>query len=200
MTRSSVVPQTIASETAQKANWKKNFDSMVASESPITGNASCGSPKSCRKKPSLPAMVPTPKARANPQAHQQIAAIEKFVRIFATTVPAFFPREKPISRKAKPACMKKTTIAATITHIELIATESGSTPLPAASNESAIAAAGASSVTPRPSPRARASVLRVMQSPPESGGARKSPRRRRGGPMSACRKIPAGLSPFGRGR
>ena len=44
LTRSSVVPQTIASETAQKTNWKKNFDSIVASEKPMIGNAVCGSP------------------------------------------------------------------------------------------------------------------------------------------------------------
>src|SRR3954454_9281736 len=45
------------------------------------------------------------------------AAIEKFVRIFATTVPAFLAREKPISRNAKPACMNITSTPATITHI-----------------------------------------------------------------------------------
>ena len=42
--RSSVVPQTIARETAQKTNWKKNFASTVASERPITGKAVDGSP------------------------------------------------------------------------------------------------------------------------------------------------------------
>ena len=50
-----------------------------------------------------------------------IAAIEKFTRIFGTTVPAFFAREKPISRNAKPACIKITSTAATTTQIELIA-------------------------------------------------------------------------------
>ena len=70
------------------------------------------------------------------------AAIEKLVRIFATTVPAFFAREKPISRKAKPACMKITSRAATITQIELIATLSASAPLFAASSVSALATAG----------------------------------------------------------
>ena len=65
------------------------------------------------------------------------------MRIFAITVPAFFPRENPISRKAKPACMNMTTSrAATITQIELIATLSGSTPLFAASSVSACATAG----------------------------------------------------------
>src|SRR4051794_13541940 len=47
--------------------------------------------------------------------------MDRFVRILATTVPAFFAREKPISRKAKPACMKKTSEAARITQMELIA-------------------------------------------------------------------------------
>ena len=50
------------------------------------------------------------------------------MRIFATTVPAFLPREKPISRKAKPACMKNTSSPATTTQIELIATLFGRTP------------------------------------------------------------------------
>ena len=33
------------------------------------------------------------------------------------TMPAFLPREKPISRKAKPACMKNTRTVATITQV-----------------------------------------------------------------------------------
>src|SRR3954447_6691335 len=82
-------------------------------------------------------------------------AIEKFVRILATTVPAFFPREKPISRNAKPACMNMTTIAATITQVELMPTVSGSLPLPAASKVSAIADAGNASAASRPSGSAR---------------------------------------------
>ena len=53
----------------------------------------------------------------------QIAAIEKFVRTFATIVPAFFWREKPISRNMKPHCMNITTMPATITHMVLIADE-----------------------------------------------------------------------------
>jgi hypothetical protein len=58
-----------------------------------------------------------------------IAAIEKLTRILATMVPTFLPRENPISRKAKPACMNITKQPATITHRELIATEFGRTPL-----------------------------------------------------------------------
>jgi hypothetical protein len=42
--RSSVVPHTIASETAQNTNWKNHFDSIVAFDRPMTANVSCGSP------------------------------------------------------------------------------------------------------------------------------------------------------------
>ncbi len=52
--RSSVVPHTMASETAQKTNWKNHFDSMVASERPMIGKACCGSPKWRRKNPVSP--------------------------------------------------------------------------------------------------------------------------------------------------
>jgi hypothetical protein len=63
-----------------------------------------------------------PKANAKPTAQYRIAAIEKFTRIFATIVPAFLPREKPISRKANPACMNITRTPATITQMELMPT------------------------------------------------------------------------------
>src|SRR5436190_1251215 len=98
-------------------------------------------------------------------------AIEKFVRIFATTVPAFFPRENPISRNAKPACMNITRQAATTTQIELMPTLSGRTPLLAASKVSAIAAAGAISEATKPSPRARTTDERLID-PPESSATR----------------------------
>ena len=66
--RSSVVPHTIASDTAQKTNWKNHFDSTVASERPMIGKAFWGSPKSCRKKPVCPIRSPAPKAKAKPTA------------------------------------------------------------------------------------------------------------------------------------
>src|SRR4051812_12666660 len=110
-------------------------------------------------------MSPLPNASAKPIAQYMIAAIEKLVRIFATTVPAFFWREKPISSSAKPACMKMTSSAASSTHVELIATESGSTPADAASVTSALATAGR---TPRAStpPRSALPILRVVIAPP----------------------------------
>src|SRR4051794_29519628 len=192
--RSSVVPQTIASETAQKTNWKNHFASIVASESPMIGNAFCGSPKSCRNQPVWPMRSPEPNANAKPMAQYMIPAIEKFVRILATTVPAFFPREKPISRNAKPACMNMTTIAATITQVELMPTVSGSLPLPAASKVSASADAGNASATSRPSGSARLKG--------ESSWSVKSTEvsdRRSNLCLSRCRRSAAGFSPLGRG-
>src|SRR5512132_3392380 len=181
--RSSVVPHTMASETAQKTNWKNHFDSMVASERPMIGKAFCGSPKSRRKNPVSPMTWPVapPKANAKPTAQYKIAAIEKFVRILATTVPAFLPREKPISRKAKPACMNITKQPAMITHSELIATESGRTPLLAASRVSADATAGTAKAATSPSRDPRASHERRK-------GTTSSVERERG----ECRAGPSG--------
>ena len=85
------------------------------------------------------------------------------------TVPAFLPREKPISRNAKPACMNITKQPATITQIELMPTESGS-PLPAASKVSARAAAGASSTSTALSASARTANERLSMDPPWSSG------------------------------
>ena len=169
--RSSVVPHTMASETAQKTNWKNHFASTVASERPITGKAVCGSPKSRRKKPWVPMMCPSgpPNANANPTAQYRMPAIEKLVTILAMTVPAFLPREKPISRNAKPACMNITKQPATITQIELMPTESGN-PLPAASKVSARAAAGASSTSTALSASARTANERLSMDPPWSSG------------------------------
>src|SRR5437667_10473490 len=72
-----------------------------------------------------------------------MAATEKFVRIFAITVPAFLPRLKPISRNAKPACMNITKQPATITQVELMPTVDAS--LPGGVNVSANAELGSAS-------------------------------------------------------
>ena len=50
------------------------------------------------------------------------------VRIFATPVPAFLAREKPISSIAKPACMNSTSTAAMTTQRVFCATVSDSLP------------------------------------------------------------------------
>ncbi len=70
-----MVPQTIASETAQNANWNRNFESTVASERPMTGNASDPLPVYCRKNPfepmielEIPSTSALPNANAKPTA------------------------------------------------------------------------------------------------------------------------------------
>ena len=73
--RSSVEPQTMASDTAQKANWNSHLASTVASENPMTGKASAPLPENCRKKPfepmiasEIPSTSALPKAKAKPTA------------------------------------------------------------------------------------------------------------------------------------
>src|ERR1044072_2136475 len=176
--RSSVAPQTIASETAQNTNWKKNFESTVAFEAAMTGNAVAGSPKPRKKKPVSPMspVLPAQNAKAKPQMYHMIAAIEKFVRTFATIVPAFFWREKPISRNMKPHCMNMTTMPATMTHIVLTATDvrptvCSTSPLEftAASSVSAAASCGATSAINSPAPTAGSTfsaIVRLICPPP----------------------------------
>ena len=75
MIRSSVEPHTIASDTAQKANWNSHFASIVASERPITGIDSAGLPENWRKNPfeprielEMPSTSALPNANAKPTA------------------------------------------------------------------------------------------------------------------------------------
>src|SRR3954453_9312775 len=75
------------------------------------------------------------------------------------TVPAFLPRENPISRNAKPACMNMTRQPATMTQVELIPTVSASFPAPAASNLSASAELGSASAASTASALTRTALL-----------------------------------------
>src|SRR5215217_8064646 len=60
---------------------------------------------------------PSEKANAKPTAQNATSPMPIIARILATTLPTFFIREKPTSSIAKPACMKSTRKAATITQI-----------------------------------------------------------------------------------
>src|SRR5918998_5541068 len=115
--RSSVVPHTIASETAQNMNWNSMKAAVEPPTVPATRPVEMFSPK-LKKRASSPISQPAPpKAIPNPTAHQAIVAIEKFARIFTTPWPTFWPSEKPISSRAKPACMNMTRTVATITQV-----------------------------------------------------------------------------------
>src|SRR3954452_19654520 len=116
--RSIVVPHTIASDTAQKTNWKKKNAALLPSTVPSTRLRGETVEPYWKKKPESPASQPAPpNARANRQAHQTIEEMAKFVRVSATTAPTFFPREKPSSRNRNPACMNITRQPATISPV-----------------------------------------------------------------------------------
>ena len=73
--RSRVEPQTMASETAQNANWNRNFESTVASDRPITGNASDPLPEYCSRNPFEPMIeLETPSTSALPNANAKPTA------------------------------------------------------------------------------------------------------------------------------
>ena len=119
--RSSVVPHTIASETAANMNWKMKKEAV----SPLAAAPSSSRPNWKRNPVSPASQPPPPKAIANPNAHQTIEATEKLTRILAMPMPAFLPREKPISRNAKPACMKNTSTVPTSTHVDVHLADEG---------------------------------------------------------------------------
>src|ERR687897_2775648 len=126
LVRSSMVPHTIARETAQKATWKRNLaeSGTCVHESPAYTSLTCPA-GTARNQPSVPKnALPVPKASANPKAQNNRAAIARLTRIFATTLPTFFIRENPTSSIANPACINKTRQAVTITHTVSIASES----------------------------------------------------------------------------
>ncbi len=135
--RSSVVPHTIASETAQNMNWNSMNAAVEPPTVPATRPVETFSPK-LKKRASSPISQPAPpKAMPKPIAHQAIVAIEKFARIFTTPWPTFLPREKPISSSAKPACMNMTRTVATTIQV--------TSRLPASASNCASISAGSSS-------------------------------------------------------
>src|SRR3954470_4973302 len=165
LTRSSVVPQTIASDTAQKTNWKNQSVSTVIEPSArlISGKSALTSGPA-RKKPDVPMIsLPSPNANAKPTAQKQSAAIEKLTRIFAITVPAFLPREKPISRNAKPACMNITRMPATSTQTELMATSAGNLPAGPVSSGPLLARAPAGTASAATKPVTKPAAQRVLR-------------------------------------
>src|SRR5881397_4046039 len=141
LVRSSIVPHTIASETAQKTNSKNHLAAAGAWLPEIAGRSRVEPGLKVGKKP-LPPMTakipPAPNAKPNPTAQKEMELTLRLVRTLATTVPTFFMRLKPTSSMAKPACMNMTKQAATTTQ-----TVSAATPAwPAVGSSAARAATG----------------------------------------------------------
>src|SRR5256714_4272618 len=125
LVRSSIVPHTIASDTAQKTNSKNHLPAAGTVLAAIAGRSIDEPGLNVGKKP-LPPMKakapPAPNARPNPTPQYAMELTLRLVMTFATTVPTFFMRLKPTSSIAKPACMNMTKQAATITQTVSAAT------------------------------------------------------------------------------
>src|SRR5215204_6370858 len=133
-----MVPHTMANETAQKATWNRNLaeSGTCVHESPAYTSLTCPA-GTARNQPSVPtSALPEPKASANPTAQNNRAAMARLTRIFATTLPTFFIREKPTSNIANPACMKRTRHAVMITQTVSIASERSAVEGPFCANAS----------------------------------------------------------------
>jgi len=127
LVRSSIVPHTIASDTAQNTNSKKNLAAAGAVEPTSAGRFIVDPGWNDGAKPLKPMRLLTnpdaaPKAKANPTSQYTMELMLRLTMTLATTVPTFFMRVKPTSSMAKPACMKSTSTAATTTHTVSAAT------------------------------------------------------------------------------
>src|ERR1017187_5848 len=127
LVRSSIVPHTIASETAQKTNSKKNLAAAGAVEPTRAGRFIVDPGWNEGAKPLKPIRllvkpVAAPNAKAKPQTQYTIELMLRLTMTLATTVPTFFMRVKPTSSMAKPACMNIARSAATITQTVSAAT------------------------------------------------------------------------------
>src|SRR6266545_539034 len=94
LARSIIVPDTMASDTAQNTNWNHHLAEAGTVLAAMAGRSSLEPGLNVGKKPLQPKIVIT----------------------LATIVPTFFMRLKPTSSMAKPACMNITSTAATMTH------------------------------------------------------------------------------------
>src|SRR4029077_10405335 len=142
--RSSIVPQTMASDTAQNTNSKNHLADAGTVLDAIAGRSMCDPGLKVGKNPLPPIkakMPPAPKAKPNPTAQYAIELTLRLVTTLATTVPTFFMRLKPTSSIAKPACMNITRQPVTITQTVSAAT-------PAAAVAVLSSAATASGITP----------------------------------------------------
>src|SRR5665213_654207 len=118
LVRSSMVPQTIASDTAQKTNSKKNLAAAGAVEAASDGKFIVEPGWNEGAKPVTPMRLLTnplaaPNAKAKPTSQYMTELMLRLTMTLATTVPTFFMRVKPTSSMAKPACMNRTSSAAT---------------------------------------------------------------------------------------
>src|SRR6266850_410148 len=155
--RSSIVPQTMARETAQNTNSKNHFAAAGVVLHAIAGRSIVEPGLKVGKKP-LPPMKakapPAPKARPKPTAQYAIELTLRLVMTLATTVPTFFIRLKPTSSMAKPACMNMTKQAATITQTASAATPAAEVAVVSSAAKAETGTRAANKATKEPMPSA----------------------------------------------
>src|SRR5438132_3034013 len=163
--RSSMVPQTIARETAQKTNSKNHFPAAGTVLAAMAGRSMDEPGLNVGKKP-LPPMranaPPAPNARPKPTPQYAIELTLRLVMTFATTVPTFFMRLKPTSSIAKPACMNITKQAATMTQTVSAATPAAEVAV-VSSARTAIGTNAASKAIAAAMPNTRRRLMRAFR-------------------------------------
>ena len=111
---SAIQPETMVAAVAQKTVWKIR--------NPSTGSPSSDFQKSRLPKFGIPTKSPLPCINPKPTNQKTIVPIIKSQKFFIRMLAVFFERVNPASHKAKPGCMKNTSIAATSIHTVLIET------------------------------------------------------------------------------
>src|SRR3989440_12813712 len=165
LARSIIVPETMASETAQKTNWNHHLAAAGTVLAAMAGRSILEPGLNVGMKPLKPMignsqLAVAPKASANPTAQYTIEATLKFVITLATIVPTFFMRLKPTSSIAKPACMNMTKTAATTTQTVSAPTPAACVAVLSASAASAVRGNTANSAA---MPEARASLCFIRE-------------------------------------
>ena len=112
--RSAIAPEAIVTAAAAKTAWKKKNAPVVMLPNPLEPTAARSLP--ARKKPSVPHQaLPPPNARPYPTARKATAPMHMSARFLARMLAVFLTRVRPVSTRAKPACMTNTSTPASTT-------------------------------------------------------------------------------------
>lgn len=112
--RSAMAPDTIVAEVAQNTVWKMRNPSIGSPLSMIFAIASIS------KKCGAPTNPPVPNIKPNPIIQNNNEPKMKSTKFFIRILAVFFERVNPASTRAKPGCMKNTSIAANNIHTVLM--------------------------------------------------------------------------------
>ena len=107
-------PETMVADVAQKTVWKMRNPSIGRSPPMISDMMSrsmkCGAPTN----------APVPNIKPNPMNQKRSEPKMKSMKFFIRMLAVFLARVNPASTRAKPGCMKKTSMAASSIHTVLM--------------------------------------------------------------------------------